>query len=173
MKLNKRMAASFALVAILLVTLVAPVWGQSPITRMRNVAITILTVTAGLTTDDLTVTDDAVVTDDLSVVDDATLASDLTFTPQAALTLTMNGYLTPTGTLQLVTAAGAVSVSGANIAPGTAGDMVILLNTGANTITFTETTGLISAGNIALGTLDSATLVYRGTSWYQIGASNN
>jgi hypothetical protein len=97
----------------------------------------------------------------------------LTTVPQDALTLTMNGYLTPTGTLQLITAAGAVSVSGANIADGDEGDLLILLNSGSNTVTITETTGLISAGNIALGASDSATLVYRGTSWYQIGASNN
>lgn len=97
----------------------------------------------------------------------------LNTTPQTALTLVMNGDLTPTGTFQPVTAAGAVSVSGADIAAGTEGDLLVLLNIGSNTITLSETTGLVSAGDIALGTLDSATLVYRGTSWYQIGASNN
>lgn len=97
----------------------------------------------------------------------------LTTAPQTPLTLVMNGDLTPTGSFQPITAAGAVSISGADIAAGNHGDLLVLLNIGANTITLTETTGLVSAGNIALATLDSATLVYSGTSWYQIGASNN
>lgn len=167
MSRRNRMVASLVLVAILLTTLVMPVMGQSPLTRMRNVAIQVLTVTSGLTADDLTVTNDVVVTDD------ATVGSDLTLDPQTDLTLTMNGYITPTGTLQVVRSAGAVSISGANIADGDQGDLLILYNAGAQTITITETTGLISAGNIALGTLDSATLVYSGTTWIQIGASNN
>lgn len=111
----------------------------------------------------------------LTVDSGASVAIDdfLTLVPQTAISLTMNGTLTPTGSLQLLESAGAVSVSGANIVDGAQGDLLILLNIGGSTITITETTGLISAGNIALGTLDSATLVYRGTSWYQIGASNN
>lgn len=123
--------------------------------------------------DDLRVTDDVTVTDDVFVTDDAILASDLTISPRTGITLTMNGWLTPTGSLTLVQSGGAVSISGGRIAPGTAGDVLVLLNVGSQTITFTETTGLVSAGNIALGTLDSATLVYRGSNWYQIAASNN
>lgn len=97
----------------------------------------------------------------------------LTVEPQTALTLENNDALDPTGTFQPITAAGAIGISGGDIAAGDDGDLLILLNIGANTITITETTGLVSAGNIALGTLDSATLVYRNNSWYQIGASNN
>ncbi len=161
MSRRNRMVASLVLVAILLTTLVMPVMGQSPLTRMRNVAINVLSVTSGLTTDDI------------AVSDDATVGSDLTLEPQANLTLTMNGWITPTGTFQTVRSAGAVSISGANIADGDQGDLLILYNAGAQTITISETTGLISAGNIALGTLDSVTLVYSGTTWIQIGASNN
>ena len=145
---------------------------------------------------------------------DMTVADDLRITPQTAISLTMNGWLTPTGSLTLLESAGAVSIDGgAKIAEGTAGDLLILLNVGGSTIqtaadsvlellgtgamtlagnftvdstnatpviaaagstiTISETTGLVSAGNVALGTLDSATFVYRGTSWYQIAASNN
>jgi hypothetical protein len=111
--------------------------------------------------------------DDITVTDDAVLGSDLTLMPQTGITLTMNGWLTPTGSLTLIQSAGAVSISGGRIAAGTAGDVLVLLNVGSQTVTFTETTGLVSAGNIALGTLDSATLVYRGSNWYQIAASNN
>lgn len=179
MKLNKRVVTGLALVAILILTLTAPVWAQVPVTNMRNVAIQVLRVTAGLTTDDLTTTDDVVVGDALTVVGNtavsgnAALSGDLTLVPDSDLTLTMNGWITPTGTFQPVRSAGAVSISGANIADGVTGDLLILYNAGGQTITITETTGLISAGNIALGTLDSATLVYSGTTWIQIGASNN
>lgn len=97
----------------------------------------------------------------------------LNVTPGTAQTLVSDAAIAPTGTFHLVTSAGAVGVSGGSIVAGHEGDLLILLNVGANTITITETTGLVSAGNIALGTLDSATLVYRGANWYQIGASNN
>lgn len=97
----------------------------------------------------------------------------LTLEPQAPVTVTNGLALEPTGTFQPITSAGAVGISGGDIAAGDDGDLLILLNVGSNTITITETTGLVSAGNIALGAGDSATLVYRGSSWYQIGASNN
>lgn len=93
--------------------------------------------------------------------------------PVTSITLTMNGWLTPTGTFQPIRAAGAVSTSGARIAVQPAGTQLILLNVGSNTITFTETGTLISAGNIALQANDSATLISNGTNWYQIAASNN
>jgi len=152
-----------------------PVEAQSTGRALFNwiIADKILVQDGGLTVTGSSTLSDSSVTGDLSVSDDLTVASTIGASPQTTLTLTMNGWLTPTGTLQLVSAAGAVSVSGARIAPGAQGDVVTLLNVGAQTITISETTGLISAGNIALGTLDSATLIYRQSSWYQIAASNN
>lgn len=93
--------------------------------------------------------------------------------PRTAIAVTMNGWVTATGTYQQLTAAGAVSTSGAKIAVKPAGTILILVNSGSNTITFTETGTLVSAGNIALGANDSATLLSNGTNWYQIAASNN
>ena len=93
--------------------------------------------------------------------------------PRTALTVTMNGTINPTGTYQRLTAAGAVSVSGDSVTVEPAGTILILVNSGAQTITITETANIKSAGNIALGTLDSATLVSDGSDWYQIAASNN
>jgi hypothetical protein len=93
--------------------------------------------------------------------------------PRAAITLTNNATLNATGTFQQITAASAIGTSGANITVKPAGTILILLNTGSNTITFTETGTLRSAGNIALGALDSATLLSDGTNWTQIAASNN
>jgi len=94
--------------------------------------------------------------------------------PRTAIAITNNGYLTATGTNQRITAAyPGVGTSGANIAVKPAGTILILTNVSTNTITFTETGTLISAGNIALGANDSATLLSDGTDWYQIAASNN
>jgi hypothetical protein len=94
--------------------------------------------------------------------------------PRTAITVTMNGWLTPTGTYQRIrNTSGAVATSGAKIAVKPAGTVLILVNSGSNSITFTETGTLISAGNIVLGANDSATLMSDGTSYYQVGASNN
>ena len=92
---------------------------------------------------------------------------------RATLTVTMNGTVNPSGTHQRLTAAGTVATSGANITVKPAGTLLILNNVGSNTITFTETGTLISAGNIALGAGDSATLISDGTNWRQTAASNN
>lgn len=93
--------------------------------------------------------------------------------PRTALTVTMNGWLTPTGTYQRIqNASGAVSTSGAKIAVKPAGTLLYLVNVGANSITFTETS-ITSAGNIVLGAGDSATLISDGSAYTQIGASNN
>ena len=91
--------------------------------------------------------------------------------PRTAIVVTNDSVVNATGTLQRISSAGTVGTSNITIKP--AGTILILLNTGSNTITFTETGILKSAGNIALGTLDSATLVSDGTNWYQIAGSNN
>lgn len=94
--------------------------------------------------------------------------------PRTAITVTMDGWLTPTGTYaRIQNASGAVATSGAKIAVKPAGTILFLVNVGANTITFTETGTLTSAGNIVLGQNDSATLISDGSAYYQIGASNN
>lgn len=93
--------------------------------------------------------------------------------PRTAITMTQDAALNPSGTYTRLTAAGAVSTSGASITVKPAGTLLILVNVGSNTITFTETGTLISAGNIALGAGDSASLLSDGTNWTQVAASNN
>lgn len=93
--------------------------------------------------------------------------------PRTAITVTMNGTLNSTGSYQRITSAGTVATSGGNITIKPSGSILYIVNSGSNQITFTETGILKSAGNIVLGTLDSATLLSDGTNWYQIGASNN
>lgn len=93
--------------------------------------------------------------------------------PRSAITVTDNGTINATGTHQRLTAAGAVGTSGDNLAIKPAGSILVLVNTGSNTITITETANIKSAGNIVLGALDTATLVSDGVDWYQISGSNN
>lgn len=97
----------------------------------------------------------------------------LRLVPRTAISVTADGYITPTGSYQRLDSAGNVATSGANVAVMTAGTMLVLVNHGSNTITLTETGTLISAGNIALGPEDSAILLSDGTSWRQISGSNN
>lgn len=93
--------------------------------------------------------------------------------PRTAITLTNNATLNATGTYQRITAASSVGITGTAVTVKPAGTVLILVNSGAQQITITETGTLKSAGNIVLGTLDSATLLSDGTNWYQIAASNN
>lgn len=93
--------------------------------------------------------------------------------PRTAITVTMNALITPTGTHTQLQSASAVATSGASIAVLPAGTILYLVNIGSQTITFTETGTLKSAGNIVLGADDSATLLSDGTNYRQIGASNN
>lgn len=122
-------------------------------------------------TGDATVADDLTVTDD-AAVNDLTVADFANITAQNAIALTSASTLTATGSLQPISSVAAAYIDGGTkIAHVT--DYLILVNTGAQTITFTETTGLISAGNIALGAGDSATLVWANSGWIEIAASNN
>lgn len=110
---------------------------------------------------------------DVYVGNDVLVDGFVTVNPAATEVLTVDGYLTPTATLHPISAAASIGLSGTHIAVQDAGTLLILLNVGSETITFTETGTLVSAGNIALGANDSATLISDGDSWYQIGASNN
>lgn len=93
--------------------------------------------------------------------------------PRTTIVVTTNGSLNPTGTYQPISSTAAAATSGANITVKPAGTILTLVNVGAQTITFTETGTLISAGNVALGTMDAATFYSNGTNWYQVSASNN
>lgn len=93
--------------------------------------------------------------------------------PRTAITVTDNSTINATGTYQRLTAAGAVGTSGDNLTIKPAGTLLTLVNVGSNTITITETANIKSAGNVALGTLDTATFLSDGSDWYQVSGSNN
>lgn len=101
---------------------------------------------------------------------DLAVSQMLAIVPQTAISVTNGGIITPTGTIQLLTAAGNVTPT---IAAGSSGDVVTLINTANLTITIVDTTGYLLSGNIVLGQWDSATLVWYGTSWIQVAESDN
>lgn len=125
---------------------------------------------ATFSADDLTVNDTLTVLD-LTVNDDAVVTGDLTWTPQTVVTITQAGTLTPTGSYQPLIAGGAVSFG--SIVAGTAGDLLILQNTGTNAITITDTGTLKLSGNTALGQFDTITLLSDGTNWIEIAQTDN
>jgi hypothetical protein len=95
----------------------------------------------------------------------------LRFTTGSPIAVTQDSIITPTNTLQPLSAAGACST--ASIAALTAGTYVWFYNTSANVITITDTGTLLLSGNIALGQYDTLLLWCDGTNWMQLATSNN
>jgi len=152
-------------------------------------------------TDDLAVTDDATITDDLAVGGDSTItgnetvggtstvtglitgaagltlsdgnvvvADDLRITGQTAITVTDSTAFTATGTYQAIQAAGNVTPT---ITAGSAGDLLVLINTSNTTIKIQDTGTQMLTGDISLGQYDSLVLWSDGTNWIQVATANN
>lgn len=171
-RMNKRMVASLALVAVLLAMLTAPVWGQSAATRFSRLIVnnTLSVVGTSALTGDVTMGDDLTVTDDAAVTDDLTTAN-LILAAQTGIVVANDTVIAPTGSYQPISAAGAVGT--ASITVGTAGSVLTLVNTSSNTITLTDTGTLKLAGNIALGQFDALNLISDGTNWVQTAPVGN
>ena len=108
----------------------------------------------------------------IDVASDATLGADLIFAAQTAVTVTQDSTITPLGVyVPIQNQTGAVSTS--SIAAGTAGQLLILTNISANTITITDTGTVMLSANIALGQYDTLALLADGTNWLQLSTSNN
>ena len=108
----------------------------------------------------------------IDVASDATLGADLIFSAQTAVTVTQDSTITPLGVyVPIQNQTGAVSTS--SIAAGTAGQLLILTNISANTITITDTGTVMLSANIALGQYDTLALLADGTNWLQLSTSNN
>lgn len=170
--MRKTILSGLIAATLLAVLLNLPVLAQG-ITNFSNLVLSgdltvgdDATVADTLTAADVTTSDDLTVGDDLTVADDATVTGDLTLGQQSVITLTQAGTLTPTGSYQQITAAGAVSFG--SIVAGTAGDVLTLVNIGSNSITITDTGTLKLSGNAALGQYDTILLLSDGTNWIQI-----
>lgn len=129
--------------------------GAQPITDI-GASGTDFSATGGLTlADDLTLSDG-----------DATVADFLAITPQTGLVIT--DVITPTGTYQPISAASPIT---ATLSAGSAGQLLIVVNTGANAITIADTA--TTAGTYAMGQHDSLMLLNNGSAWVEISRSNN
>lgn len=129
------------------------------------------TVDAGATTVDSLIVDGAANFTGRIVAADYFATTDwMYFIPPAALTVTDGAVITPTATVMELTAAGAV---GAELINAGDGQLLILVNTGAQTITISDTATIESTGDIALGAADTLTLIGVGVKWYELASSNN
>lgn len=133
----------------------------------------------------LTVQTDATINDDLTVDDDANVTGDLTagtltgstffqMSEATAITLTNASTLTPTGTIQPITSAGAIGFGAiAGCAAGTAGRLLVLENNVAQTITITDSATLRMAGNFAMGQYDTIIYLCDGATYVELTRANN
>ena len=125
---------------------------------------------AATTVDTLIVEGNGDVVGNFEVADHLLTQAELYMIPPAALTVTNGGTITPTASVMELTAAGAV---GAELINAADGQLLILINTSANTITISETAAAVMAGNFAMGQGDSLTLMGNGVVWYELSRSNN
>ena len=123
-----------------------------------------------LTADTLNITGNADVSGNLEVVDHLLTQEHFYMIPPAAVTVTDNGIITPTGAVVELTAAGTVASS---LAPAGDGQFLILINTANQTITISETSTARIAGDFAMGQYDTLTLIGQGVTWHEVARSNN
>jgi hypothetical protein len=125
---------------------------------------------AGTVVDTLIVEGNGDVVGNFEVADHLLTQAELYMIPPATLTITDGATIVPTGVVMELTSAGAV---GAELSTAGDGQLLILVNVGAQTITISDTATIESTGDIALGQYDTLTLIGSGVKWYQVAASNN
>lgn len=103
---------------------------------------------------------------------DNVVADDLRITAQTSITVTNGNPFTPTGTYQPITAAAEVTPT---IATGgaTAGDLLIVVNTSAQTINLADSGNQALSAAAALGQSDTLVLLFDGTNWVELDRSDN
>lgn len=181
--MTRKLIVPVLIAALLLVALTVGVNAQTYWQRMDNVLVKSLESTGAVQVDGALNVDGAATFAALNASGNMATSGNMTVNgerlsiaewvgaaPQAALTITDGGIITPTGTLQMLTAAGAVTAS---LASGQAGDMLILVNTAAQNITVADTTGQLFASTYVMGQWDTLTLVFYGTSWIELARSVN
>lgn len=88
------------------------------------------------------------------------------------LTITDGGVITPTGSYQPLTAAGAVTATIATSGV-TTGTLLILINTAAQNILIQDTGNQVLAGDATLNQYDALELLFDGTRWIERRRSDN
>jgi hypothetical protein len=135
-----------------------------------------LEVTEQITTDDITVADLATVADldvgeQLTVADGATIAGVLNLTPATTQVITDGDTLIPTGAIQPISSTAA---TGFGLITGPAeGNLLMVVNVGAENVVITETADIIMSGNTTLGPGDSVVLTYIGAKYYQLAPESD
>lgn len=186
--MKTRILAVGILAVALAVGLLAPATAQSPVSEFDTILADRVVATDSMTAPDVTVSDDLAVTDaatvggalavtgnasmagTLAVIGDVAFTADVVLPAQATQTVTTSATFTPTGALQRITAVGSATPV---LGSGSDGQVVILLNTGAQAITLADTTGQTLAGNWVGGQWDTLTLVWYGTGWFELTRANN
>jgi len=107
----------------------------------------------------------------LGITGSTTVGGLFLLSKQGNVTVTDGGEIAATKSFVPLTAAGAVGTS--NITTGAAGQLLVLMNVGSNTITITDTGTIMLAGDCALGQYDTLTLISDGTNWLEITRANN
>ena len=135
-----------------------------------DVAISGDTTAAGITASGTVQGEQVTSTDDASVTDDLTVGGWAILTPQADVGCTMNGWLTPMGTVQPITAASSVSIAGIVTETLTNGSWLRLINTGSYTVTITDTAtcSVTLGGNWVGATGDVLDLHKIEGVWYEV-----
>ncbi len=134
-----------------------------------------------LVLDDVNIQDTARIEGAVTTGADVTVGDDLTATDWAMLnrinasrattiTVAASANISPTSSYQRISSAADIGTS--SIQAGTAGDILILANTGANTITLTDTATLMLPANVVLGPKGHVVLISAGADgWYALSAA--
>ena len=101
---------------------------------------------------------------------DLVVADDLRIATQTAITVTDGNPFTPTGTYQAIAAASEVTPT---ITVGSTGDVLVLINTSAQTVNIADTSTAKLSAAAALGQYDALILWCDGTNWIEISRSDN
>jgi len=158
------------LITLLLATLIlpnAPLFPAQGVTHHDNIAAT----DGAFTTLSGTLTGN--VTGDLTgdMTGDLTNSTYINLVSQTSITVTNSAAFTPTGTHQGITAAGEVTPT---ITAGvTAGNLLILVNSSAQTVNLVDTGTTKLSAAWAGGQYDTLLLMSDGTNWIEISRTNN
>lgn len=101
---------------------------------------------------------------------DLIVADDIRVTAQTEISVTNGAAFAPTGTYQPIAAASEVTPT---VTVGTAGNIVVLVNTETNVINLADSGTAKLTAAVALGQYDSITLLSDGTNWIEISRADN
>ena len=197
--MKARTIAAFLVSLIVVVFVAQSAIAQGPWSQFDGVLADQVVATESITAPDVNVSDDLAVTDAITaaslvatgsvqsatanVTGNATVggtlgvtgalaaSTNLNIVPQSVITVTQSGVITPTGTVQLIQAAG--TVTSGDIAAGTSGQLLILINIVAQAITIPDSGNQLLSAGIVLNQWDTLTLVFYGSKWIQLSTSNN